>query len=65
MLPRMTWGNWLFWGILAFVGINFLWLGWLELYIPLWIGALLGLMAFLGLVIYGPRELEEARGGDE
>lgn len=65
MLPRMTWGNWLFWGILAFVGINFLWLGWLELYIPLWIGALLGLAAFLGLVIYGPRELEKERGGDE
>jgi len=65
MLPRMTWGNWLFWGILAFVGINFLWLGWLELYIPLWIGALLGLVVFLGLVIYGPRELEEGRGGNE
>ena len=38
-IPRMTWGNWLYWGILAFVGINFLWLGWLELYIPQWIGA--------------------------
>lgn len=55
-LPRMTWGNWLFWGILAFFGINFLWLGWIELYIPQWVGALIGLIAFLALLIYGPRE---------
>lgn len=59
-LPRMTGGNWLFWGILVFFGINFLWLGWLELYIPQWIGALIGLVAFLALVIYGPREKEHA-----
>ena len=64
-LPRMTWGNWLFWGILAFVGINFLWLGWLEMYIPLWVGAILGFIAFLALLIYGPREIEEAAEGEE
>jgi hypothetical protein len=64
-LPRMTWGNWLFWGILSFVGVNFLWLGWLELYIPLWIGAVIGLVVFLALLVYGPRELEEAEEGEE
>ena len=64
-LPRMTWGNWLFWGILAFVGINFLWLGWLEMYIPLWIGAILGFIVFLALLIYGPREIEGAAEGED
>ena len=58
-LPRMTWGNWLFWGILAFVGINFLWLGVLEDYIPLWVGTVVGFIIFLAMLIYGPREKEE------
>jgi hypothetical protein len=61
----MTWGNWLFWSILAFIGINFLWLGWLEMYIPLWVGALIGSGVFLALLIYGPREQEEGQEGDE
>jgi len=65
LLPRMTWGNWLFWGILVFVGINFVWLGWLEQYIPQWIGGLVGLLAFLGLLIYGPREKEAAEEMEE
>jgi hypothetical protein len=64
-LPRMTWGNWLFWGILVFVGINFLWLGLLEQYIPQWVGALIGLIAFLGLLIYGPREKEASEETEE
>ena len=64
-IPRMTWGNWLFWGILAFVGINFLWLGWLELYIPQWIGALVGFIAFLAALIFGPRETQQQEEGEE
>ena len=56
---RMTWGNWLFWGILAFVGINFLWLGLLEEFIPLWVGTIVGFIIFLAMLIYGPREKEE------
>jgi hypothetical protein len=61
MLPRMTWGNWLFWGILAFVGIIFLWLGLLERYLPLWVGAIAGFVVFLTFLKYGPRikEAEE------
>ncbi len=62
-LPRMTWGNWLFWGILAFVGINFLWLGVLEDYIPLWVGTVVGFIIFLAMLIYGPREKEEEEEG--
>lgn len=63
LLPRMTWGNWLFWGILAFVGINFLWLGVLEDYIPLWVGTVVGFIIFLAMLIYGPREKEEEEEG--
>ncbi len=62
-IVRMTWGNWLFWGILAFVGINFLWLGVLEDYIPLWVGTVVGFIIFLAMLIYGPREKEEEEEG--
>ena len=58
-IVRMTWGNWLFWGILAFVGINFLWLGFLEEFVPLWVGTVVGFIIFLAMLIYGPREKEE------
>jgi len=59
----MTWGNWLFWGILAFVGINFLWLGLLEEIVPLWVGTVVGFIIFLAMLIYGPREKEEEEEG--
>lgn len=59
LLPRMTWGNWLFWGILAFVGVNFFWIGVLETFIPLWVGTIVGFIIFIVLVFYGPREKEE------
>lgn len=58
-IVRMTWGNWLFWGILAFVGINFLWLGLLEDFVPLWVGTVVGFITFLAMLIYGPREKEK------
>lgn len=59
MLPQMTWGNWLFWGILAFVGVIFLWLGLLERFVPLWIGAIIAFIVFLVLFKWGPRIKEE------
>ncbi len=59
MLPRMTWGNWLFWAILAFVGTIFLWLGLLERFLPLLVGAITGFVIFLALFKYGPRPKEE------
>jgi len=57
-LPEMTSGNWLFWGVLAFIGIIFLWLGLLEQFLPLWLGAVIGFIVFLLLIIYGPRVRE-------
>jgi len=61
MLPRMTWGNCLFWGIMAFVGIVLLWVGVLELFIPLWVGAIVALIVFIVLLAWGPREQEKDR----
>jgi predicted small integral membrane protein len=58
-LPEMTSGNWFFWGVLTFIGINFLWLGLLEQFLPLWLGAVIGFIVFLLLFIYGPRVREE------
>ena len=59
MFPRMTWGNWLFWGIMAFVGIILLWVGVLELFVPLWVGVIVAVIVFTVLLVYGPREKEE------
>ena len=59
MLPRMTWGNWLFWGIMAFVGIFLLWVGVLELFVPLWVGVIVAVIVFIVLLVYCPREEEE------
>ena len=61
MLPRMTWGNWLFWGIMAFVGIVLLWVGVLELFVPLWVGVILAVIVFIVLIVYGPREEKEGK----
>lgn len=57
-LPRLTWGNWIFWGVITFIGVNFLWLGLIEKYIPQWVGAVIGL--FIGFILfrYGPRPEE-------
>jgi uncharacterized membrane protein YgaE (UPF0421/DUF939 family) len=44
---------------LAFVGVIFLWLGLLERFIPLWIGAIVAFMVFLVLFKWGPRIKEE------
>ena len=59
----MTWGNWLFWGIMAFIVTNLLWLRVLEKFIPQWVGALVGFFLFLVLLKYGPREKEEETEG--
>jgi len=59
----------LFWGMAGFIGIHFLWLGWLEAYLHLADGSTL---AFAGLVwfngwawrlLLGSRA-KEPRGGD-
>ncbi len=59
ILPQMTLGDRIVWGIFAFVGTIFLWLGLLERFVPLWVGAIVGVIAFLAIFKYGPRIKEE------
>lgn len=55
MLPKMTTGNWIFWGVMVWLGVNFLWLGLLESYIPQYVGAIVATLAAAAVIRYGPR----------
>jgi glycerol uptake facilitator-like aquaporin len=59
MLPRMTMGNWLFWGIMVWIGFNFVWLRFVERFVPQWVGAIIATVMAMALVKYGPRPKEE------
>ena len=61
MLPRMTTADWIVWGIFSFIGTIFLWLGLLERFLPLGVGAIVGVILFIALLKFGPRieEIEE------
>ena len=54
----MNTGDRAFWGVMLFVGVILVWLGGLEKIIPLWVGTIIGIAAFLILLIYGPRPKE-------
>ena len=58
MLPRMTTGNWLFWAIIVWIGVNFLWIGLFPNF-SVWIGAIIAtVLAFVTFKI-GPRPRED------
>ena len=59
MMPRMTAGNWLFWAILIWIGVNLLWLAILPESLA-WIGAIIATIAAVVAFKYGPRPKEEA-----
>ncbi|MGQ9616367.1 MAG: hypothetical protein ACUVWJ_08180 [Spirochaetota bacterium] len=59
MLPRMTMGNWLFWSIMSWIFFNFLWLRFVEKFIPQWVGAIIATVIAFLLFKYGPRPEEE------
>lgn len=59
VIPHMSMGNWLFWGIMAFIGFNLIWLGLVERFVPQWVGTIIGFFIFLAIFKYGPREKEE------
>ena len=50
----MEFGDRLFWGIMIFLAFISLWLGVLEAYTPLWLGALLGAVAAVLFIKFGP-----------
>ncbi len=64
MLPRMTTGNWIFWAIIAWVGINFLWLALFEKFITQWVGFAIATTAAVWVFKYGPRP-EDSEEEDE
>jgi len=58
-LPQMSNGNWRFWGIMAWIGIVFIWIGVLERFAPIWVGVIIGFVVCLAIIKYGPRPTEE------
>lgn len=61
----MEFGDRLFWGIMVFIGINLFWLGMLEDYLPMWVGAIVGIIALLAIIRFVPRpRTEESNGGE-
>ena len=59
MIPRLSTGSWRFWGIMAFCGVNFFWLGLLERFAPWWVGMIIGIVVMIVIIRYGPRPVEE------
>ena len=64
MIPRMTTGNWIFWGIMGFIGVNLIWIGLVERYLPQWIGATLGVAVLVLCIVIGPRPREGNENGE-
>jgi len=58
MLPRMSMGNWLFWSVLIWIGINFIWLGVFP-NLPAWIGAIIATCIAVVAFKFGPRPKDE------
>ena len=59
MLPRMTAGNWFFWAVMVWIGINLVWLKLAERFLPQWMGAIIATVVAMALLKYGPRPKEE------
>jgi drug/metabolite transporter (DMT)-like permease len=64
-LPRMSMGNWLFWSIIIWVGIIFIWLLAIDplfseemSHSMIWVGVVLGAIAFGCFFKFGPRPKE-------
>jgi len=61
----MEFGDRLFWGIIIFIGVNLLWLGLLANTISMWVGTIVGVLACLAVIRYGPRpKTEESERGE-
>ncbi|MDH5781431.1 MAG: hypothetical protein OEZ07_02545 [Dehalococcoidia bacterium] len=52
-------GTWLFWAIMAWIGFNFVWLKFVERFVPQWVGAIIATVIAMTLFKYGPRPKEE------
>lgn len=65
ILPRMKSGDWFFWSILSWIFFHFLWIKFVEKFIPLWIGTIAATIFALLLFKYGPRPIEEEEEEEE
>ena len=65
MIPRMSTGNWIFWAIMAFLGLNLFWLGVIEKYVTQWVGFIIALLIAFAIIKYGPRELDAVEEEEE
>ncbi len=59
MLPRMTPGTWFFMAVMVWIGFNLFWLGVVEKYVPMWVGAIIATLLAIAVFKYGPRPREE------
>jgi predicted small integral membrane protein len=55
----MTPGTWFFMAVLAWIGFNLFWLGVVEKYVPMWVGAIIATLLAIAVFKYGPRPREE------
>jgi hypothetical protein len=58
MLPRMTMGNWIFWSVLVWIGVNLIWIG-IFPNLPAWIGTIIATAAGVLIFKFGPRPKDE------
>ncbi len=58
MLLRMTMGNWVFWAIIVWIGVNFIWIG-LFPNLPAWIGTIIATALAFIIFKFGPRPEED------
>jgi purine-cytosine permease-like protein len=54
----MTVGNWIFWSVIVWLGVNFIWLG-IFPDLPAWIGAIIATILAIVTFIFGPRPKSE------
>lgn len=65
MLPRMTKGNWVFWAVMVWIGINFIWLKFFEKFVTQWVGVAIATVAAALLIKFGPLPEEETEEEEE
>lgn len=51
----MTVGNRIFWSIIIFIGVHFVFLGFLEKYVPLFVATIVGTVWMIYFIGFGPK----------
>jgi len=64
-IPRMDWGNWLFWSVVVWIGFNLIWIGAVSEHVKAWVGAIIATLLAAAVFKFGPRIQEEETGEEE